>query len=517
MRFLYSALLSLAVVGAALVPGVAAADGSSVYWGAYIQGAPFDMGLVDTFESHAGKRTSIITWGQPWVMNGAPQPFQTLNFQQVRDRGDIPMVNWGSWELGQGTNQPNFTLARIAGGAYDGYVTSWAQAAKAWGHPLMLRFDHEMNGWWYPWSEQLNNNNAGDYVRAWRHVHDIFVQQGATNVSWVWCINEVSPRSTPTSSLYPGDSYVDWSCMDGYNWGTDGGNAWQTFSQVLSGDPRYGGHNTYQELLSAAPSKPIMIGETASSENGGSKAGWITDLLATQIPVNFPQVKALIWFDWNGGGGNTWPIESSWSAQSAFAQGIASSVYATNQFANLNTAGVPPPASTSAPASSGNTATLTPTADTYTSWADPTSTAGGSATEVRADVTGTDTAYMIFDLSSLAGKTITSAALKVHTGPEQWAESSATFDVKLVYATDWKEQWMSYVNTVLISPTVLGSLFGASSPGTWYQANLTQLSPIQARTGGLVSVALSGRTGDVLIINTRESGADAPQLVIGYR
>jgi len=521
MRFLYSALTSLAVVGAALLPGVAFADGPSVYWGAYIQGAPFDMSLVDSFESHAGKRTSIITWGQPWVMNGALQPFQTFNFQQVRDRGDIPMVNWGSWALGQGMTQPNFTLARIAGGAYDGYISSWAQAARSWGHPLMLRFDHEMNGWWYPWSEQVNGNHPGDYVRAWRHVHDIFVQQGATNVSWVWCINEVSPRSTSTSSMYPGDSYVDWTCMDGYNWGTDSGNAWQTFSQVLSGDPRYGGHNTYQELLSAAPSKPIMIGETASSENGGNKHAWITDMLATQLPIKFPRVKALIWFDWSGGGGNTWPIESSASAQTAFAQGIASSVYATNQFANFNAAGVPPLASAPPPPppapASGTSVTLTPRADTYTSRSNPSSTAGGSSTEVRADVAGTDTTFMTFDLSSLAGKTITSAALKVHSSSEAWSVSGATFDVKLVNATDWKEEWMSYVNSVPISSTALGSLSGGTSPNTWYQANLSQLSPIQAHTGKAMSIALSGRSGDVLIINSRESGGNAPQLVINYR
>ena len=36
-----------------------------------------------------------------------------------------------------------------------------------------------MNGWWWPWSEQLNGNNPGEFVAAWRHVHDIFVQQHA--------------------------------------------------------------------------------------------------------------------------------------------------------------------------------------------------------------------------------------------------------------------------------------------------------------------------------------------------
>ena len=76
---------------------------------------------------------------------------------------------------------------------------------------------------------------------------------------------------------------------------------------------------------------------------------------------------------------------------------------------------------------------------------------------------------------------------------------------------------MSYNNTVWISPTILGSLSGASSANTWTQANLTQLSPIQGQAGKLLSIAIVGRTGDVLIVDSRETDANAPQLVIGYR
>src|SRR5579884_189902 len=427
MRLLPTAVVSLVLAASVLSPTAAsAASDASMYWGAYIDGAPFNPSVIDSFEADAGKHMSIVTWGQPWEMNGQFQVFDANAFNLVRNRGSIPLLTWASWQLGYGNNQPSFSLANISNGAYDWYIAQWAQAARAWGHPLLLRFDHEMNGWWYPWSEQLNGNHAGDYVRAWRHVHDIFTQQGATNVSWVWCLNEVSPNSTPTAEMYPGDSYVDWTCVDGYNWGTDGGNAWQSFSQVFSGDPRYGGHNSYQELLNVAPSKPIMIGETASTEDGGPKASWITDMLQTQLPTRYPQVKAFIWFNWTGPSpGLSWPIESSYSAKTAFAQGIASSVYAGNDFASLNTTGVQPlqavtPPGGSAPPSGGsgggggggNTLTLTPAADTYTMWFAPYSASGGSATELSADGYNTYTAFLRFDLSQLAGRTIKSAALR---------------------------------------------------------------------------------------------------------
>jgi mannan endo-1,4-beta-mannosidase len=308
----------------------------AVYWGAYVNGVPWNMSLQDAFEADAGKPVSIIHWGQPWIHNGDLQPFYAGDFDHVRQRGALPLLDWGSWDYSLGVNQPDFQLADIYNGAYDGYISQWATSAKAWGHPLFLRFDWEMNGWWqFPWSEQLNGNQPGDYVKAWRHVHDIFTQVGASNVTWVWCPNIISSQSTPLASLYPGDAYVDWAAMDGYNFGTDRGNSWQTFRQVFS--------PTYDQLLQLAPSKPIMIAETASSENGGAKAAWIADALSVQLPNNFPRIKALVWFNWNDNDPSlSWPIESSQASINAFAGGIANSYYATNNFANYESKPIPP-------------------------------------------------------------------------------------------------------------------------------------------------------------------------------
>ena len=178
---------ALAAPQSAVVP-----QSNSIYWGAYLNGAPFDQGQIDSFEALAGKRMSIVHWGQPWIMGGSFQPFQTAQYAAVSARGAIPMVDWGAWEVSRGPDQPDFRLAVVASGKYDRYVRDWAHAAREWGRPLFLRFGWEMNGWWqFPWAEQINGNQWGDYVRAWRHVHDIFVDQGATNVTWVWCPNRL--------------------------------------------------------------------------------------------------------------------------------------------------------------------------------------------------------------------------------------------------------------------------------------------------------------------------------------
>ncbi len=294
------------------------------YWGALIDGVPFDKFKLTKFEQLTGRPVEVIHWGQPWIRGGTLQDFPQGEFDQVRQHGSIPMLDWGSADSQNGINQPDWQLQKIYEGQYDTFIKNWATAAKAWRHPFFLRFDHEMNGWWFAWSEQMNGNHPGDYVKAWRHVHDIFTQVGATNVTWVWCINVTgNPQLTPADELYPGDAYVDWVAMDGFNWGSDNGSYWQTFYQVFE--------HTYIELGQLAPAKPLMIGEVASSEKGGplgspaSKAAWITDAFTKQLPLNFTRVKAILWFDSAGENPeHTWPLESSPAAMDAFRRAATS-------------------------------------------------------------------------------------------------------------------------------------------------------------------------------------------------
>ena len=284
---------------------LAEASAAPIYWGAYIKGdtygfedAPFDVRTIAAFESDAGKRVSIVHWGEPWYWGaqGGYMPFRRDMAERVRQRGSIPMINWNSWDLGRGgaLDQPDFRLSEIIAGRHDAFIRGWARDARAWGYPLFLRFDHEMNGDWFPWSERVNGNAAGEYARMWRHVKAIFDAEGATNVTWVWAPNVVFAAAIPLASLYPGDAAVDWTGVSGYNWGSNPaqpGAVWQSFAQVHRA--------TYDALRALAPSKPIMIAETASTEIGGSKAAWITDALKAQLPTSFPQIRAVLWFNWN--------------------------------------------------------------------------------------------------------------------------------------------------------------------------------------------------------------------------
>jgi beta-mannanase len=323
---------------------------SHVYWGAMVDGQPPTTaglqpgGAFDAFEARAGKKMAILHWGQPWQMNGSDVPFQTAYFDNTRNHGSIPLLDWGSFALGGGAIQPDFRLSTITSGQHDGYIHKWAAAAKAWGHPFFLRFDWEMNGnWQYPWSAQLNGNTVADYIQAWRHVHDIFIQAGATNATWVWCPNISGGTTLPMASLYPGVAYVDWTCLDGYN----KYDTWLSFNTVFTGSGINWLYNSYQEILTVAPTKPILVGETASLEagdGGAKKAGWIADALSTQLRNNFPKIKAVVWFNWDSNSPDyaTLPVESSPASIGAFASAIGSSYYAANEFANLDVSPIPP-------------------------------------------------------------------------------------------------------------------------------------------------------------------------------
>jgi Glycosyl hydrolase family 26 len=217
--------------------------------------------------------------------------------------GRIPLISWG------GT-----ALDPILAGTADGMIRARARALHALRRPVFLRWGWEMNGNWAS-HDGLHNNDPGrtngpaKYVAAWRHIHDLFVAEGATNVVWVW-----SPNGTDVPAAgwnhwthyYPGDAYVDWVGIDGYNWGsTQSWSSWMSFRTIF--EP------VYRDYVGR---KPIMIAETASAEAGGDKAAWLRDARQT-IKTGLPGIAALVYFD--TAKETAWQVSSSPAAGKAFA------------------------------------------------------------------------------------------------------------------------------------------------------------------------------------------------------
>lgn len=134
-------------------------------------------------------------------------------------------------------HQRRYTLDSIIAGRHDRYIDAFARSIGRYPHRVILRFMHEMNGFWYPWAAGANGNTPAQYVQAWRHVHDRFAGVGTDNVRWMWAPNAVYHGAGALASLYPGNAYVDLVGISTYNWGVrehDGVRTrWQPFGSLL--------------------------------------------------------------------------------------------------------------------------------------------------------------------------------------------------------------------------------------------------------------------------------------------
>jgi hypothetical protein len=358
MTKVLGAALVLVLAACALLPAAAPAASKTgkraqpVYWGAWIGNQmtgttpPWDMAGVAAFEGVVGKSLSLIGLSSPFADCPAGRactffPFPAQPMENARAYGAIPVLSWASqatpYVPGQIGN-PEFQLSDVIAGRYDSYIGQFASEARAWGHPFFLRFNWEMNGNWFPWSEGVNGNNPGEFVAAWRHVHDIFAAVGATNATWVWCpyADSNKKRFSSIRPLYPGNRYVDWTCMDGYNWGKTPVNPhpWKSFTTIF--EP------TYKALTTkVAPKKPVLLGEMASSTSGGKKGAWIREMFNV-LPTEFPRVRGIVWYD-SIDRGIDWPIETSLGATRAFSTGIHKGIYVGNRYAGLTQSPIRPP------------------------------------------------------------------------------------------------------------------------------------------------------------------------------
>ncbi len=289
-----------------------------VYWGVFRDGAPYDTSIETGLENEVGRRPAILMWYQEWY--GQPD-FPAADAAWLYDRGIVPMISWEPWKppkiFGElVVDQPKFRLARIAHGAFDAYIRRYATEIRNFGGPVLLRPFHEMDGFWYPWCGTVNGNTPAAFVAAWRHIHDIFRQVGATNTTWVWSVNHVTVPDTPENQIehyWPGSHYVDWVGMSGFNWGSASPlSVWHGFDGVIQ--------DRYRQLL--AYHKPIMLTETGAPEVGGDKATWIKDSLADML-AHYPKLKAFIWYDRRDSKIRDWRLDSSPAALAAFRKAIA--------------------------------------------------------------------------------------------------------------------------------------------------------------------------------------------------
>jgi hypothetical protein len=352
---LTAAAVALSAVVVAASSGTAASSASEggTFIGVFRETTPLTA-VADGLKADTGITPASVMWFEAWSNKRA------FPVQQARDlwnRGIMPHWTWEPWNPALTATDPaQITLQSILDGDWDAYISQRGAELASLGTPVMVRWGHEFNGNWYPWSTGLNGNDPKKYVRAYQHVHDLVTAAGATNVQWIWAYNNSSiPADSwnQPAAAYPGDAYVDWVGLDGYNWGNGPswdptGNHWSSFDGVIG--------DAYRSAVQIAPNKPVAIAEFGSSEDGGDKAAWLSTMFADLASGRYPKVRLLTYFDMLKE--ERWALTSSAAARNAFAAGATGASFqgTGTQLAQVARRATPTPTPTATP-----TPTPTPT------------------------------------------------------------------------------------------------------------------------------------------------------------
>jgi hypothetical protein len=302
-----------------LAPGAAAGaerTKPAVALGVYLPEVGEHPGRIGAYGKLVGRPPVIISDYKQWDSI----PFESAELDAIWKRGAVPMITWEPFSY----SGKAFPLREIQRGRFDDYIRESAQAAREWGHPILVRFAHEMNGDWYPWGRGVEGNNSYRFRAVWRRVVRLFREEGADNVQWVWTPNVNTGGEFPFRDLYPGNRWVDWVGFDGFNWAQAG--EWNSFTAIVD--------NTYEEVARISD-RPMIVGETGSSTSGGNKAEWVTSALEREIP-KMPRIRAVVWFDdrFEGAGESSGldpRVNSSPDVLQAFRSAISSPFYGVDR------------------------------------------------------------------------------------------------------------------------------------------------------------------------------------------
>jgi mannan endo-1,4-beta-mannosidase len=264
------------------------------YLGVYTNGFPKSYAGLTAFEGATGAKPDVAMYYSGWYV-----PFPRSFAMTAASHGVVPLVQMDP-------DGPGVTVAGIASRKSDAYLSSYAEAVRAYGHPVIMGFGHEMNGSWYPWG--YGHTSPAVFIAAWRHIVTIFRALGARNVTWLWTVNIINDTQRgkiPTpAAWWPGKSYVNWVGIDGYYLKP----SWQfapLFGPTIS---------AVKELTS----DPILIAETGAVPTAGQPAK-LTDLFAG---IKSYGLLGFVWFDSTNSTNQKFSLDSS-AAFTAFGKGAA--------------------------------------------------------------------------------------------------------------------------------------------------------------------------------------------------
>ena len=287
---------SVMLVGLSGGAAASTAPTTGAMFGAHVERSS-GLSLVDSvgaFEHRLGRSLAVVNKFHDWSMTSVSDE------KALTSSGHLVMV---SWHPTDGAGDPN-RASKVANGTYDSLIRTMATNLRGIGAPVLLRWDFEMTQ--SPGQKEYVGTPS-QFIAAWQHIHNIFVQLGATNVEWVWAPQSAGFANGTAPKFWPGSSYVDWiEASD-----VLGGHSWPTFAKAFT--PFY--------TWSAAQGKPLMawVGLPENPSDPSWKANWLQGMRST-IKSSMPKIKAVVYFHAVTSAGNFRADTSStsWSAYSDF-------------------------------------------------------------------------------------------------------------------------------------------------------------------------------------------------------
>ena len=205
-------------------------------------------------------------------------------------------------------------LTAIANGSDDAAINRWAQEIAAYGKPLYLTVLPQADRNYSASSGVANGGIPQDIPRAWAHIRQLFSQDGASNVSWVW-----TPGDPGADAAYtPPASQIDAVAL-----------TMAEFPKTTWSDPA--------QLLAAAakqhPGKQLML-QVSADGTPAQRAAWLQKL-ATAVAAR-DDVAAVVYQeagpvdDLSGADAKPWALTADAQTLAAFQQLAAEMEQVTN-------------------------------------------------------------------------------------------------------------------------------------------------------------------------------------------
>ena len=281
-------------------------EGNKIYFGAFPDfGGPEDnvtAERIEKFNKLVGRPIKWAYFSNNWGKDGVKFPKEKV--EVIAGTGTIPFVRMMPRRLFDTAYDKTFSLQKIIDGNFDDDLHQYAKDVKEYGEMILMDFGVEMNGDWFPWSGAVNGGavktkygdlNKADgperFVDAYRHVVDIFREEGVKNVTWFFhpdVYSEPNKNWNLAKNYYPGDDYVDWVGISAYGPQHPAEDYWDTFPAIMK--------DTQPWILEIAKKKPLALLEFGVTDHHplGKKSAWLAGVFEYVLDKDSPvQFKAI--------------------------------------------------------------------------------------------------------------------------------------------------------------------------------------------------------------------------------